>query len=170
MLDISKRLVIIRIASTYGNWPSSHGKRKMSRPEIHHPYILEFELACDECGGSGFDQGGIDPWGTEPCPACHGAGTQRITKNYLAEALRIAASPECLVPVERAHLVAIVQYCRQAVSAAMGLPEVPEPARTQPVLKRSVRHRRADAARTHRVTQIKRRKRNVEISPQRTRS
>ena len=54
-------------------------------------YTVDLELSCDECGGSGFDPGGIDPWGPEPCPACRGAGTQRIAKNYLAEALRIAA-------------------------------------------------------------------------------
>lgn len=107
------------------------------------PFVVEHEFQCDECGGSGFDPGGIDPWGPEPCPVCRGKGTQRITKNYLAEALRIAANPECLLPVERAHLVAIVQYCRQAVSAVMGLPEVPEPARTQPVGKRSARHSRS---------------------------
>jgi hypothetical protein len=131
------------------------------------PYVLELELPCDECGGAGFDPGGIDPWGPEPCPACLGAGTQRIIRNYLAEALRIAGNPECSVPVERAHLVAIVEYCRQAVSAVVSLPDVPERPRTEPVLKRPVRHRRS-RTQSHEVTQIKRRKRNVDFSPQRT--
>src|SRR5579864_3509935 len=126
---------------------------KMSRQKIQRSYVVELDLPCDECGGSGFDPGGIDPWGPEPCPVCRGAGTQRITKNYLAEALRIAANPECLAPVERAHLVAIVKYCRQVVSAAMGLPEVPEPVRTRPERRRSVRHRRS-RTHSHEVTEI----------------
>lgn len=75
---------------------------EITQPETQPLYIIEVEANCDECGGSGFDPGGIDPWGPEPCPACHGAGTQRITKNYLAEALRIAGNPECSLPVERA--------------------------------------------------------------------
>lgn len=130
------------------------------------PYMIDVELPCDECGGSGFDPGGIDPWGPEPCPACRGAGTQRITKNYLAEALRIAANPECSLPVERAHLVAIVHYCRQAVSAVVSLPEVPKRAHAQAVFRRSSRHSRS-RRRSHEVTQIKRRTTNVDISPQR---
>jgi hypothetical protein len=124
------------------------------------------ELPCEECGGSGFDPGGIDPWGPEPCPLCRGAGTQKVTKNYLAEALRIAGNPECTVPVERAHLVAIVQYCRQVVSAAMCRPKAPALKRG-PVFSKAARHRRR-AARTRKVIQIERRKRDVEIRPQRT--
>jgi hypothetical protein len=127
------------------------------RPETNAPYIIEIEADCDECGGSGFDPGGIDPWGPETCPACRGAGTQRITKNYLGEALRIAANPECPLPVERAHLVAIVHYCRQAVSAAVSLPEVPARVRHQPAPKRSFRHRRR-RSQSREVSQIARRK------------
>lgn len=120
-------------------------------------YTVELELPCEECGGSGFDPGGIDPWGPEPCPACQGAKTQRITRNYLAEALRIVGNPACLVPIERAHLAAIVDYCRQAVSAVVvvSLPDVPE--RAQARLKRSSRHGRAEVTRTHEVSQIERR-------------
>jgi hypothetical protein len=141
----------------------------IARGEFESPYIVELELPCGECGGSGFDPGGIDPWGPEPCPVCQGEGTQRITKNYLAEAFRIAGHPECRVPVERVHLVAIIQYCRQVVSAVAGLPEVRKFVGTQPGLKKSVRHGRGRSP-SHGVTQIKRRKSNVDISPQRARS
>jgi hypothetical protein len=137
--------------------------------EILPPFIIEIEVNCDECGGSGYDPGGIDPWGPDLCPACHGAKTQKITRNYLAEAFQIAANPESTRPVERQHLVAIVQYCREAVSAVVGLPELPEHARTRPALKRSVRRSRS-RSQSHTVTQIARRKTNVDISPQRARS
>jgi hypothetical protein len=86
--------------------------------------MMEVEMNCEECGGSGFDPGGIDPWGPEPCPTCHGAKTQRITRNYLAEAFQIAANPESTRPVERQHLVAVIQHCREAVSALVSLPAV----------------------------------------------
>lgn len=95
-----------------------------ARAEIQSPYIREVEVNCDECGGSGFDPGGIDPWGPEVCPGCHGARTQRIIRNYLAEAFQIAANPENTRPVERQHLIAVIQHCRQAVSALVSLPEV----------------------------------------------
>lgn len=130
---------------------------------------MEVDTDCQECGGSGFDPAGIDPWGPESCPACHGARTQKITRNYLAEAFRIAANPESTRAVERQHLVVIVQYCREAVSAVVGLPEVPEHARTRPALKRSVRRSRS-RSQSHTVTQIARRKTNVDISPQWVRS
>jgi hypothetical protein len=102
--------------------PSWAGRAlEAARPDMLSPYIVEVEVNCEECGGSGYDPGGIDPWGPEPCPVCHGAKTQRITRNYLGEALRIAANPEYRVPVERGHLVAIVHYCRQAVSESSEL-------------------------------------------------
>ena len=88
------------------------------------PYVLEIEGNCEECGGSGFDPGGIDPWGPETCPVCHGARTLRIVRNYLAEAFQIAANPSSTRQVERQHLLAIVQHCREMVSASVGLPEV----------------------------------------------
>ena len=142
---------------------------EITQSETQPPYIVEIDAACDECGGSGFDPGGVDPWGPEPCPVCQGTRTQKITKNYLAEAFRIAGKPECRVPVERVHLVAIIQYCRQIVSAVVGLPEVRKLARSQPGLKKSVKHGRGRSP-SNGVTQIKRRKRNVDISPQRARS
>jgi hypothetical protein len=134
--------------------------------EVLNSSVERLEVPCDECGGSGFDPGGMDPWGPEPCPVCHGAGTQRITQNYLAEAFRIAGNPECTVPAERAHLVAIVQYCRQVVGAAMCPPKALVHKR-DPVFFKASRHSRR-AARTRKVIQFKRRKKNVGISPQRT--
>lgn len=122
-------------------------------------YIVEVEVNCDECGGSGFDSGGLDPWGPEPCPLCHGAKTQRTTRNFLAEAFQIAANLESARPVERQHLVAVIQHCREAVSALVSLPEVAKP-----------RSDLREAARSHsaRHSQMKRRKRHVTFSSQRT--
>jgi hypothetical protein len=105
--------------------PKRAGKAtKGAPPERRPPYILEAEVNCDECGGTGFDPGGIDPWGPEPCPACRGAKRQLITRNFLAEAFQIAANSESTRPIERQHLVAVIQHCRQAVSALVSLPEV----------------------------------------------
>jgi hypothetical protein len=115
------------IAAPYLPAPPSKPAREApetAQPETHPPYVLEVEVNCDECGGSGFDPGGLDPWGPEPCPACRGAKTRWITRNYLAEAFQIAANPESTRPVERQHLVAVIQHCRQAVSAVVSLPEV----------------------------------------------
>ena len=118
-----------------------------SFPQMPSVTTKEVEVDCEECGGSGFDPGGVDPWGPEPCPACRGAKTQRIIRNYLAEALRIAGNTECTLPVERAHLVAIVQYCRQVVEAAMCRPKAL-------ALKRPrTRHGRR-SARRHNVVQF----------------
>jgi len=88
------------------------------------PHCLYVEVNCEECGGSGFDPGGIDPWGPEVCPKCHGAKTQTIIRNYLAEAFQIAANPDSTRPIERQHLVAVIQHCREAVSALVSLPDV----------------------------------------------
>ena len=140
----------------------------LAQVEAAAPYLIDLEMSCEECGGSGFDPGGIDPWGPERCPVCRGAGTQKITKNYLAEAFRIVGNPQCAVPVERAHLIAIVQYCRQIVSSVVSLPEVPKQAQVPARLKTALIRSRAKVAHSHVVTQIKRRKRNVGISPQRT--
>jgi hypothetical protein len=105
--------------------PKHAGKAtEIARPETQPPHVLEIEVNCEECGGSGFDPGGIDPWGPEPCPACRGAKTRRITRNYLAEAFQIAANPASTRPVERQHLVAVIQHCRKAISALVILPEV----------------------------------------------
>jgi len=93
-------------------------------PATHAQYVMAIEINCEECGGSGFDPGGIDPWGPEVCPKCRGAKTQIITRNYLAEAFQIAANPDSTRPIERQHLVAVIQHCREAVSALVSLPEV----------------------------------------------
>jgi hypothetical protein len=93
-------------------------------PDTRAPHIIEVEVNCDDCGGSGFDPGGIDPWGPEECPRCHGRKTQTIIRNYLAEAFQIAANPDSQRQIERQHLVAVIQHCRQAVSALVSLPEV----------------------------------------------
>jgi len=91
---------------------------------VAFPFVVQQEIACEECGGSGFDPDGIDPWGPEVCPKCRGAKTQIITRNYLAEAFQIAANPDSVHQIERRHLVAVIQHCREAVSALVSLPEV----------------------------------------------
>src|ERR1700680_1665575 len=95
-----------------------------SRSEMRSPYVMEVEVNCEECGGSGFDPDGVDPWGPEERPTCHGAKPQRITRNYLAEAFQISANAESIRPVERQHLVAIIEHCRELVGALMSFPEV----------------------------------------------
>ncbi len=145
---------------------SYRSKTRLTGRPLCPPYILEVEANCEECGGSGYDPGGIDPWGPEPCRVCHGTKTQRTIRNYLAEALRIAGNPVCTVPVERAHLVAIVQYCRKLVGAAMCRPQTPALERA-PTCPKAAGHR-SRASHMHKVIHFKRRKKNVGISPQRT--
>ena len=86
-------------------------------------YVKEVEQECQDCGGSGYDSSSLDPFG-DICKSCMGSGKETVVRNYLAEALRIAADPESTRPVEREHLVAIVKYTREAVSALAALPEV----------------------------------------------
>jgi hypothetical protein len=145
-----------------------HMSNENTYASVQPQYAATIVVSCEECGGSGFDPGGIDPWGPEPCKVCHGAGTQKITKNYLAEAFRIAGNPECTIPVERAHLVAIVQYCRQVVSTAVSSPKAPEPDHARAEPNTSFRHRRAKVAHRYPVIQFTRRKKNVDIRTQRT--
>jgi hypothetical protein len=114
-------------------------------------YVAEVEVNCDECGGSGYDPGSLDPWGPEVCPVCHGAKTQTITRNYLAEAFQIASNPDSLRPIERLHLVAIIQHCRQAVSALMSLPEVPEHRDSVALGRRAKSSRLSDKPRWRRI-------------------
>ena len=53
---------------------TSTGKELEASPqEIQPPYVMEVEANCEECGGSGIDHGGVDPWDLEPCPLCQGA-------------------------------------------------------------------------------------------------
>ena len=99
------------------------------------PFVIEQEIPCEDCGGTGRDIGVLDPWDGGVCPRCAGSGQETVIRNYLAEAFRIAANPEMPRPVERVHLVAIIQYCRQVVSAVAGLPEVRKFAGTQPGLE-----------------------------------
>src|SRR5579862_6471348 len=80
------------------------------------PYAEQVTIECDDCGGSGRDPGTLDNFlnGSEPvCPSCKGLCTQTVTRNYLSEALAIAANPDSTRPVERVHLVAIVRFARE---------------------------------------------------------
>jgi hypothetical protein len=62
-------------------------RAEIARPETQPPHVLEIEVNCDECGGSGFDPGGIDPWGPDVCQLCYRAKTQRITRNLRGRSL-----------------------------------------------------------------------------------
>ena len=150
--------------------------------KILSPYIMRVEVSCEECGGSGFDPGGIDPWGPEPCPVCHGARTQWVTRNYLTEAFQIAANPNSSDKVERPHLVAILQHCREVVSAMIRVPEVADPAdsafdrkrsRAKPrSIARTTRHQRYWEVHTSRekvITNRKGERINATFRTQRTR-
>jgi hypothetical protein len=88
------------------------------------PFIVEQEIACEECGGSGRDIGSLDPWDGDDCANCAGSGRQTITRNYLAEAFQISANPDSIRQVERQHLIAVIQHCRELVGALMSFPEV----------------------------------------------
>ncbi len=133
------------------------------------PFVIEQEIPCEDCGGTGRDIGGLDPWDGGACPRCAGSGRETVIRNYLAEGFQIVANPENTRPVERAHLVAIVQYCRQVVSAVAGLPEVSKRSQTK-ARRSSSSWLSRGRLQSDEVTQIKRRKRNVAISPQRARS
>ena len=93
-------------------------------PEPMPPFSDLVEIDCQDCGGRGYDPGGINPQEAEDCPACHGSGKETILRNYLAEAFRIAANPQANLPLERAHLVALTAYARQTVNALMSAQEV----------------------------------------------
>jgi hypothetical protein len=103
--------------------PKSMAKSDQKSPPVMS-YSQEVEVPCEDCGGTGRDIGALDPWNGEVCPCCGGSGRETITRNYLAEAFQIVANPDSVRLVERSHLVAIVQYCRQTVSAVVRLPEV----------------------------------------------
>jgi hypothetical protein len=90
-------------------------------------YTETVEIECEECGGSGRDRGTLDNFlnGTEPvCPTCQGRSTETVVRNYLSEAFAVVSNPDSTRPVERAHLVAIVRFAREHVSALIQLPEV----------------------------------------------
>ena len=133
---------------------------------VQLPYTVEVEMDCEECGGSGYDPGGIDPWGPEPCPVCHGAKTQTVVRNYLAEAFRIAADPGTTRPVERQHLVAIIQYCRELVSAFASLRD--SGPRNRQMEERSTRVPGSGPARRQSRRRYSRRKRKAQASRERS--
>jgi hypothetical protein len=88
------------------------------------PFSDLVETDCQDCGGKGFDPGALNAVEAEECTWCHGSGRESILRNYLAEAFRIAAKPDTNLEIERAHLVALIAYARQTVSALLNLPEV----------------------------------------------
>jgi hypothetical protein len=90
------------------------------------PYMETVEIACEDCGGDGRDMGSvsIDRFSDPVCPTCKGAKTQTVTRNYLSEAFAIARDDSSTRQVDRKHLVAIIRYARQHVSALFELPEV----------------------------------------------
>jgi hypothetical protein len=83
-------------------------------------YLVEVEEECEECGGNGCDWGSLSPIDPEECPACLGSGKQTVVRNYLAEALRIAAGKSSRV-AQRERLVAVIQHCRAMVRAVIGV-------------------------------------------------
>jgi hypothetical protein len=97
---------------------------KTVSPEPLPPFSALVEIACQDCGGKGYDPGSVNPQESENCSTCHGSGKETILRSYLAEAFRIAADPETSLQLERAHLVALTAYARQTVSALLSLPEV----------------------------------------------
>lgn|SRR5690242_10847273 len=77
-------------------------------------WIVEVEEDCEDCGGRGYDLGGLNPNEFEYCPSCLGSKTQMVTRNYLAEALRIATG-EGYQLATREHVVVLAVYVRLAV-------------------------------------------------------
>ena len=89
------------------------------------PFSDLVEVACQDCGGRGYDPGSVSSHEPDDCASCGGSGKETILRNYLAEAFRIAADPNADLLLERAHLVALTAYARETISALMmSLPEV----------------------------------------------
>jgi hypothetical protein len=59
----------------------------------------------------------------EDCPLCHGSGKHIVVRNYLAEALRIAAGKSAIL-AQREHLEAVIQHCRGLVGALMAITDI----------------------------------------------
>lgn len=107
-----------------------HSRQTSNRIKTHRPafeepvyprpnrFVVRVEEEREQCGGSGNDCGSLSPIEPEECPACHGSGKQVVVRNYLAEALRIAAGKSAATP-QREHLEAIIQHCRSLVGALM---------------------------------------------------
>lgn len=96
-------------------------RRKLAELDACPPFTVQVTEDCEDCGGSGHDHGSLDPNYWEPCPA-EGCidGKVTFTRNYLAEAFRIAAGADgAPVTVEREHLIALTTYARQTVAALM---------------------------------------------------
>ncbi len=90
---------------------------------INPPFVVKVEEKCEECGGNGYDCGSLSPIDPEECPVCHGSGKQIVVRNYLAEALRIAAGRAATL-AQREHLQAVIQHCRGLVGALMAIEDI----------------------------------------------
>ena len=86
-------------------------------------FIVRTEGQCEDCGGSGYDRGSVHPMEPEDCPTCHGSGKQVVVRNYLAEALRIAAGGSSIA-AQREHLQAVIQHCRGLLGALMSIADI----------------------------------------------
>ena len=85
--------------------------QRAAEPIAVSPFVVEEEIDCQDCGGRGYDVGGLSPNEFEYCPSCLGSCKQLIMRNYLTEAFQIVAG-ENPKPTERAHVVALVAYAR----------------------------------------------------------
>jgi hypothetical protein len=92
-------------------------------PATKPPFVVKVEEKCEECGGYGYDCGSLSCIDPDECPACHGSGKQIVVRNYLAEALRIAAGKTSML-AQREHLQAVIQHCRSLVGALMAIEEI----------------------------------------------
>jgi hypothetical protein len=111
----------------------SQSESGVARRVIQNPKGCHCEIAgtsrtislgktCKDCVGIGGD--GDDPsvgYLGSRCATCDGTGI--APRNYLAEALRIAAGESPQSP-ESEHVKAVVEHCRKLASAALTLPEV----------------------------------------------
>jgi hypothetical protein len=100
-----------------------NARRPFEKSEVQPPFVVRVEENCEECGGSGYDCGSLRPIEPEDCPVCHGSGKQIVVRNYLAEALRIAAGQSSIL-AQREHLEAVIQHCRGLVGALMAIADI----------------------------------------------
>ena len=90
-------------------------------------YSTTEEITCQDCSGTGRDYGSCDPFCAEVCKHCAGSGRETVTRNYLAEAFRIAADPGSTVEPKREHLQAVISHARHVVNAASEPDAKPKP-------------------------------------------